>query len=328
MTEKMCNNQSDFRLIKEAIVNSKHLVITTHINPDGDCITSVLVFSAILRRLEKSHSIILDDTIPHKFDFLPDIHNFDIFDRESQLESMDTLVILDSSTLERIGRISECIPKNITIVNIDHHSSNIRYGNVNYIDDSESSTVEIIYSLHQSYPFEVTQEIATLVYTGIICDTGRFLFPNTTNRSLHVASEMIKKGASPSEIANSIYYRNKPETIQGLVSALSTIKYYFNGRVAGMELSNGAGSPIQSIDTEGFVDYLLTIEGTEVEFFIYEKESNVFRISFRSKNNIDVNAIAQELGGGGHKRASGCTVQGRLEDVRKRVLEILSQHMK
>ena len=174
----------------------------------------------------------------------------------------------------------------------------------------------------------VTPTIATLVYTGIMCDTGRFLFPNTNSRSLSVCSQMIRLGANSERIAEKIYFRTSQQTIRALAQALSTIEFHYNGAVACIHLSNGFLNSDEKIDTEGFVDNLLAVDGTEVEFFMLEVEPSIFRVSFRSKHFIDVNAIAKTFGGGGHKRASGCCISGTVDEVKSKIFEVIEKHLK
>jgi phosphoesterase RecJ-like protein len=173
----------------------------------------------------------------------------------------------------------------------------------------------------------ITKSIAQMVYAGIVCDTGRFLFPNTTFRSLAVCTEMMKYGASPSVIGEKLYCRTNQTTIRSLAVALSTLEFHFDESVACISLSNGTLKEMEDLDTEGFVDYLLAIEGTIVEFFMFEMEPETYRISFRSKNKVDVNRVAKALGGGGHARAAGCILQGDLAHVKRRILNELQHHL-
>lgn len=313
--------------IQECVQRNDDFLITTHVNPDGDSIASVLVFASILKYLGKSYYILIDDSIPKKFNFLSGIEEILRFDRQSHRFRPMVLVVLDSSDFERIGSVCEIISPETVIINIDHHPSNQGFGNINVVDAKESSAVEIVYALLTYCNIPVTPEIATLVYTGIMCDTGRFFFPNTNSRSLRVCSEMVRMGASPDHIAEKIYYKSSRNTIFALSVALSTLEFYFDGTVTCIHLSNDILSSSDDVDTEGFVDYLLAIEGTEVEFFMLEKRPNCFRVSFRSKRYVDVNKIAQTFGGGGHTRASGCTIEGSVEEVKKKILDVLRVYL-
>ena len=313
--------------LQRCVKNGDDFLITSHINIDGDSITSCLAFASLCTHLGKKFSILIDDEIPHKFDFLSGISQIQQCSISFDVFNPHVVVVLDSSNRERIGKVSDMIPPGIDIINIDHHPSNIHFGTINLINPDESSTVEIIYSLLDLWNVPISPEIATYIYTGIMCDTGRFIFSNTTHRSLAICSEMINKGASPEFIAKNLYYRTSQETIRALAAALSTIEFHFNGRVACIYLSNGILSNKEKLDTEGFVDYLMAIEGTEVEFFMMEKLPNVFKVSFRSKLDVDVNAVAHKFGGGGHTSASGCTIEGDVEEIKKKILDELRNYM-
>jgi len=313
--------------IQDFIQSEDDFLITSHIHPDGDSIASVLVFGSILKQLGKRYQILLDDRVPRKFDFLSGIDEVSCIDDASLSFSPRVLITLDSSNLERIGRVQAVIPGNIPVINIDHHLSNETFGTLNLVNAEESSTVEIVYDLYSSMNLPFSADVATYIYTGILCDTGRFLFPNTTSRSLAICSEMIEYGASPDTIADKLYFRMSRDTVHALASALSTLEFHFDGVVSCIYLANGAYSGSDRIDTEGFVDFLLAIDQTEVEFLMVEKEPNLFRISFRSKNKVDVNEVAKHFGGGGHTRASGCTLSGTVGDVKQKILDVLEGYL-
>ena len=281
--------------IQECIQKEDGFLVTTHVNPDGDSLSSVLAFGAFLGHFNKNYTILLDDTVPKKFDFLPHIDKIVPYNQQKIEGCVKNIVVLDSSDLGRIGTVQEIITSETTIINIDHHPSNQQYGQFNVVDQKESSTAEIVYSFYSLLDIPITPDIATLFYTGILCDTGRFLFPNTTYRSLRICAEMVQKGAQPGYIAEQVYCKTSPETIHALNRALSTIEFHFNGLVSCIYLENGILASYEKADTEGFVDYLLAIDGTEVEFFMIEIEPNTFRVSFRSKNSVDVNKVAERF---------------------------------
>ena len=313
--------------IRNALIQNDHFLVTTHIHPDGDSIASILLVGCVLDVLKKEFRLIIDDAVPRKFDFLQGVGR--ICTNSEQLGAFRPGggIILDASHRDRTGKIHHLIPADVPLINIDHHPSNTQFGSINLVDVEESSTTEIVYALIRSMEIPVSQSMASMVYSGIVCDTGRFLFPNTTLRSMAVCTEMIKKGASPSDIGENLYCRTNQTTIRALAVALSTLEFHFDERVACISLSNGTLEKMTDLDTEGFVDYLLAIEGTIVEFFMFEIEKDLFRISFRSKNKVDVNRVAKDLGGGGHARAAGCVIRGDLNSVKNRILNALRNHL-
>ena len=313
--------------IRDRIRKEDEFVITTHINPDGDSIASVLLVAALLRHFGKRYRILLDDDVPGKFDFLATVEEIQCYDGGVQQKDARVLFVVDATSLDRIGSVRGMISENAEIINIDHHTSNLRFGAIDFIKEEESSTAEVVYELLSFLEVPITPEIATIVYTGVICDTGRFLFPNTNLRSLSVCTEMVERGAVADEIAKKIYCRTSQGTIRALSAALATLEFHFDGVVSCMVLENGCVQSEAKIDTEGFVDHLLSIEGTEVEFFMCEKAPNCFRVSFRSKRYVDVNQVAARFGGGGHKRASGCTVEGSVGEVKAHILAVVKEFL-
>jgi phosphoesterase RecJ-like protein len=323
MKSKIQSHQKHISEIKALIESRDRFLITTHVHPDGDSIASVLLFAAILDHFGKSYCIVVDDTIPRKFDFLSNVKTIHSYEGFQCPFPPDAIVILDVSTLQRIGRVSELIRPEHRIVHIDHHPESEQLGHSHLLDSGESSTVELVYYLASVCGLPVTREIATMVYSGILCDTGRFLFPNTTHRSLEICADMIKKGADPGTIADRIYHRNSPQTLKALSDALSTLEFHCGGAVSCMHLNHNTWQSREKLDTEGFIDFLLTVEGTEVEFFMLKIKPDLFKISFRSKTYVDVNAVAKGFGGGGHTRASGCYMEGNEEQVKGKILAVL-----
>lgn len=312
-----------FSKIEDFLRTRDRFLLTTHVRPDGDCIASTLLMTYVLESFRKEYRVIIDDVVPSKFDFLSGIQRIESFDETGVAYSPKAVIVLDATSLDRIGRVAKLVGDAPT-VNIDHHASNVQFGTLNLVGE-ESSTAEVVYSLIRHLGMPVSAEMAATVYTGIVCDTGRFLFPNTTLESLSVCRDMVAHGASPDYIGEKVYCRTSQETIRALAEALATVEFHSDGAVASMYLKNGC--VCDAVDTEGFVDHLLSIEGTEVEFFMCEIAPKVFRVSLRSKQYVDVNAVAALFGGGGHKRASGCTVEGSVEEVKRRILEVVEKHL-
>lgn len=327
MESKIHSHRQAFLKIQELIQRNERFLIATHVHPDGDSVASVLIFAAILDYFRKPVSILLDDDIPKKFDFLPGIDRIRRFDPQAANEMPDVAVILDLSSLDRLGEVRRIVPPESKIVQIDHHPNVHPLGQTSVLDDRESSTTELVYLflLHCGVP--VTPEIATLVYTGIICDTGRFLFPNTTSQSLLICSDMINKGACPETIAKRLYYRSSQNTLRALAKALSTVEFFSDGRVSCMHLNKDEFNHNEKIDTEGFIDSLLAVDGTEVEVFLLKVKPRLYKASFRSKETVDVNEIARIFGGGGHSRASGCQIEGTVEEVKEKILRVLKERL-
>lgn len=323
MKHRQALHKNKFSEIQDLIQQEDDFLITTHINPDGDCITSVLTMGRILQALGKKYIIVLSDPVPKKFHFLPDVDTIKHFDTVDCSLKKKVAIVLDASNKERFGNVMDCVDACEIVINIDHHPSNTFFGTLNLVDPEESSSVEIVYHLIKYWGFEISPEISTMIYTGIMCDTGRFLFPNTTYRSMIICSEMIQKGASPELIGDQLYFRKSFATMKALGDALATLELYFEGKVACVALSCHCNGTKEPLDTEGFVDYLMMVDGTEVVFLMLEKEPGEIKISLRAKNYVNVNDVAANFGGGGHARAAGCLIKGTFTEAKSKLLNAI-----
>ncbi len=327
MKVKQQLHQDTLSRISKTIHDRDDFLITTHINPDGDCVTSVLSIAYILKVLGKRYEILMADPIPEKFQFLSDVDSILHLEVSKLSFEPKTAIALDASTAERFGNVKPFVEECEMIINIDHHPSNSFFGDIDLVDPEESSTVEIVYHLIKYMDIEITDELATLIYTGIMCDTGRFLFPNTTHRSMKICAEMIQCGASPEIIGDYLYFQKSFDTMKALGEALSTLELYQDGKVACVELDCRCYEREQSLDTEGFVDYLMMINGTEVEFLMLQKEPGKIKVSLRSQKYVNVNDVASVFGGGGHARAAGCTIEGTFAEAKSQILKAIEESM-
>ena len=294
------------------------ILITAHVQPDGDAIGSTLAAMLILRSLGKTAQIFIDDTVRKNLHALP---HFEEIRRPVADENFDAdlLLILDTSA-DRIGNVRKLTTA--PALNIDHHVTNTG-ANVDelYVDSSAAATCEIVYKLAAELDAIITPEIATCLYTGLATDTGFFQFSNTRADTLAVASELIRCGVSPHFISEQLESKSLAE-VRGLATALNSLKMYFGDKVAGMTIDNASAAKFDS--TEGFIDEIRVIETVDVAFLITEKAQNFCRVSMRSKG-VDVSKIAAALGGGGHVRAAGCTLKMPLADAEKILVDAIGK---
>lgn len=294
------------------------ILITAHVQPDGDAIGSTLAAMLILRSLGKTAQIFIDDTVRKNLHALP---HFEEIRRPVADENFDAdlLLILDTSA-DRIGNVRKLTTA--PALNIDHHVTNDG-ANVNelYVDSSAAATCEIVYKLAAELDATITPEIATCLYTGLATDTGFFQFSNTRADTLAVASELIRCGVSPHFISEQLESKSLAE-VRGLADALNSLKMYFGDKVAGMTIDNASAAKFDS--TEGFIDEIRVIETVDVAFLITEKAQNFCRVSMRSKG-VDVSKVAASLGGGGHVRAAGCTLKMPLADAEKILVDAIGK---
>lgn len=293
----------------EKLQAANKILITAHVQPDGDAIGSTLALMQMLHNLGKTAQIFIDDTVRKNLHALP---HFEEIRRPKDGEKFDAdlMVILDTSP-DRIGNVGKLT--DAPIVNIDHHVTNKGDGVNLYVEPEAAATCEIIFKLAQELGATITQEIATCIYTGLATDTGFFQFSNTRAETLMTAAELIRCGVSPNFISEQLEKKSLVE-VRGLATALNSLKMFYDDRVAGMILDHAATKTFDS--TEGFIGEIRVIETVDVAFLITEKEPNVCRVSMRSKG-VNVAQIADKLGGGGHIRAAGCTLKTTLAEAEK-----------
>lgn len=316
--------------LKRIIKEDDNFLISSHINPDGDSIGGILAMGWLLIRLNKKYAIVIDSPPSEKFRYLSGFEKIlrysdnikPNFTSASGSWVPQNLIIIDAPNLERLERVNKLIPENIRIINIDHHESNSAFGDINHIDLKASACTEIIYDLILSFGMPIDKELAECIYTGIIIDTGRFRFSNTTSKSLAIASKLLEAGARISFIAEWLYHTNSMETLKGLGVLLTSLETDADGRVAFVYFDNKYLRTKEGamMDSEGFVNYPLSIDGVEIAILLQEFEKGRVRISLRSKNKINVNEIAKVFGGGGHAKAAGCRINGTIAEAKRLLL--------
>lgn len=299
------------------LASAQRVVITAHVNPDGDAIGSSLGLMHILRSLGKDARVLLDDDIPAIFAVLP---GYDIIGRPSTEEEpieADLVVVLDTST-DRTGCTLQAV-KAPHILNIDHHQTNDASAEYTYVAPARAATAEIIYDLTRELPVKMTKDMAMCIYTGLATDTGFFRFSNTTSHTMRAAAEMLDLGVEPNVISESL--EQKPyKTVRDIGEAISMTKMFADGHAAGIFLDEATTARMQS--TEAFIGMIRVIQGVDIAVVLKVKEKDICRVSMRSKG-IDVSRIALQFGGGGHTRAAGCTLLMPFEDAKRTICEAI-----
>ena len=302
--------------VLECIARRQRFLLTSHARPDGDAVGSVLACAQILRRLGKQADVVLSDGIPHIYRPLPCANQ--VLQTRTVNGSYEAVIILECDSIERT-RLEGLDSK--FLINIDHHRSGKAFGDINWIDPSACATAEMIYRLGREAGVEISCEIATCLYTAVMTDTGSFRFAGTTDRTFALAGELVRCGADPVRCAQDVYFANPTSKMRLLGSALSTLKR--EGRVAWMHVTRAQIDYCGAFDedAEGLVNYVVSIAGVQVAVFFREMPDKRYRVSLRSKGAVDVAAIAEGFGGGGHHNASGCSLDGPLSVATERMLE-------
>ena len=304
----------------EKLMAAKKLLITAHVNPDGDAVGSVLGLSAFLRGRGKTVTVMIDDKLPKNLSFLPGYDRI-VRPEEGKKADAELLVILDTG-LDRIGEVAKAA-EGLPVLNIDHHISNDGKADFLY-NDNRAAASEMIFEIVDHLGGDFTPEIATPLYTGMATDTGFFKFSNTRPETMRAAARLLEAGVRPEQVSESL--EEKPESIvRGQAAALQTMELSYGGRVAGLYLDKELATSLET--TEGFIDFVRVIEGVEIAVLIKCMDENFCRVSVRSKG-LDVSKVAMKFGGGGHIRAAGFPIRKPLAEAKKDVLEALGEVLK
>ena len=285
--------------------------LSTHINPDGDAIGSELGLYLFLTRLGKSVKIFNTDAVPGNYKFLPCWENIEGIHALSTYQP-EVLIVLDASTLERIGKtLAKALLPIHKLVNIDHHATAEAFGDINLIMPSASSTSEIVYKLIKYHQTPIDKSCALCLYTGLMFDTGCFRYSNTTAETHRIAAELIEIGEfAPDEVYRNVYEQLPVAKIRLSSEILRTLQVTDDGKIASVYATQSmlrkTGATADAI--EGIVNQIQAIAGVEVALCVSEMADRSAKVSLRSQGHVDVSQLAAEFKGGGHARAAGCRV--------------------
>ena len=313
-------------IIKE-IKKANSIVILTHESPDGDAVSSSLSMMHAIAQLGKNADIIIPE-YPKDFDFLP---GADKIKKESDIKQYDLAISVDCSDLKRLEGSEEYFETAKETIQIDHHSINAMFADLNYVDPVSPACCQILIGMFEYFGIEINKEIGTCILTGIITDTGAFQYSGVTPETLEFAAEILRKGVNMSKICQQVL-RNKSKANCELTKLLyDRMEFLEDGKIviSYITLQDNENVNAQLGDDEGLVEIERDIEGVEVAVLLKEKEGkNGFKASLRSKENVNVSDVCFLLGGGGHPRAAGCFISGSLEQAREKILKAIKQEMR
>jgi len=313
------------RRIIDAVKPLQHLCVVGHMRPDGDCIGSQLGLALALINSGKDVVCWNQDPVPPKLRFL-DSHQ--IFERPRPGRTFDAVIATDSASYERLGSVREHITDRQLLINIDHHASNTRFGDLNWVAPREPASGTLIFRLLKEAGWPITGHIADCLFTAISTDTGSFQYPTTRPATYQVAGELVKRGANLGVISNQVYNSYPLSRVKLLGHVFNSFRLQHDDQIGYFWLRQEdyerTGATVE--DTEGLIDHIRAIETVIVACVFEEVGPNVTRISLRSKSEaIDVNAIACQFGGGGHKAAAGARIDGDPATVQRQVLAAIKQ---
>jgi len=320
---------SKFEEIGRILREHQRFAILGHVRPDGDALGSQLALALSLQQLGKEVRVWNEDGMLEKYSFLPRAEL--LTKPPSTPEVVDVAVALDTAIQNRLGTALPAVRSAKIWINIDHHLSNPCYGDVVYVDPAAPATAEIVFRLIKSQGLPFNRDIAENLYAAISSDTGSFQYPQTSARTFEIAAELIRTGLDVGRLSQQLYENYPRRRLELLRELLRTMRFERGGRVASFSLSSKTAAELGVLpeDNEGSIDHLRAIHGVIVAVFFEELADGKVRISMRSKSDVvNVCAICQKFGGGGHTLAAGARVRGTLDEVEEKVLEEIGEVLK
>jgi bifunctional oligoribonuclease and PAP phosphatase NrnA len=315
--------------LAEVLVSARKVVVATHIHPDGDAIGSQVALVRLLHLRGVEAVAVLPDELPYNFRFLDpagEIRCTTEGRAEACMRDADVVAIVDLSKADRLGRLMDpllAIPGRR--VCIDHHTEGDFPAHAALIDPSASSTGELVMELAHVLlgPAPLPRELALPLYVAILTDTGGFRFTNTIPRTHRLVAELLASGIEPNQVHHEVYEKNKPEVLRLLGMALSELRTEVAGRLAWMNITQESlrATSARPEDVDGFVDLPRTLEGVQIVILFMELASGRLKVSLRSRDGVNVQRLAADLGGGGHVHAAGILMEGPWNRARESVLE-------
>ncbi|MBN2795882.1 MAG: bifunctional oligoribonuclease/PAP phosphatase NrnA [Clostridia bacterium] len=317
-----------FKIFKTILDHQNSCLIIPHQSPDGDCLGSSFALSHFFDQNKCTNHILMDDTIPTNYLFL---------EKENMIRSMDVLdnnfmydyiIILDTSSKDRVGALPEVLTYGKQIIVIDHHKTNAYFGDHNIVD-MISSVGEILYNMMIDLNYAFDAEIAIGLYTSIITDTGEFRYSNTTPEAIRAVANLFETGFDFEQVNRNIFSNQPLSKVKLKSEALSNLKLYHNNQVAIMSVTQEMLNRLkcEMFHSDGIVEAGRDIEGVEVSVLLKEMNPGNIKVSLRSKSFVDVSEVSLIFGGGGHVRAAGCTVNDHLNAVEEKIAKLLGERL-
>jgi bifunctional oligoribonuclease and PAP phosphatase NrnA len=318
---------STWESLHHFIEAADHILVVSHVDPDGDAVSSTLATASILRAYGKKVTMANSSPIPKRFFFLPGVEN--ILQPQQIKEKFANVVTVDCADAKRVGACASLYTDPVKILNIDHHISNDGFGDINLVLPDAAATVDILFDWMESMGLVWDRALATIIYTGMLTDTGGFRYSNTTPQLFRKAAQLLEVGIEADRIAHHVLETMTMGQAQLLQTALSNLKCSEDGLIAWITLriADVRRTDVNSEDAAGIVNYARNIVGVEVGILFWEEEAEWIKIGLRSCDRVNVAAVAKQMGGGGHARAAGCMYQGTIEQAQGEVLARLFREL-
>lgn len=319
---KEINNSSE--IIAGQLLTRDNFLLLGHIIPDGDCVGSMAALQLGLEAKGKKAEVMLQDQVPDIYKFLPVTARFrHEWPRGIHIQN---IIFLDCSDINRIGeRISCDLNSSAATFNIDHHATNDYFADYNWVEPKAAATAELIFALLKAMQVKINAEMATALFSGLVMDTGKFMYSSTTDKTMITAAHLLQAGADINQVRINLFESKTWEEILLLRLALNNISISDDERIAWISLPYKEIQAIGALDIhpENIINYTREIKDVEVGILFREINPGLIKIGFRARGNIDAAQIAAKLGGGGHQQAAGATYEGSLAQAENMVIKLV-----
>lgn len=308
---------------KQFLLEHDDYLIVSHVQPDGDAVSSTVTVGWLLSCLGKTFTMMNEGEIPQRMRFLWNADRIVNMTEQPPQRKYKAVICVDCADFARVGLTKQYFEEDALILNIDHHPTNDGYGTVNIIKPDAAATAEILFDFVGQFPIEVDKAAATAIYTGLLTDTGGFRYANTSPNVMTTASKLLEYGVDGPMLAQILLEQVTLPQVRILNQALSSLKMTDDGKIAWVVITpeDMVACGAANEDLEGIVNYPRNIEGVEVGIFFKVIHDQAVKVSLRSAGKVNVAALAQTFGGGGHVLAAGCRLEGSLDDIVDRVLK-------
>src|SRR5574344_1512552 len=312
------------------IKNSKNILIVSHVNPDGDTLGAMCaMFNSIKLRYKKQPDMLILSKLPKVYEYLPSVNLARHVDEFDKSMVYDLVIAVDIASLDRLNDAKILFDKAKSTINIDHHVTNKKYGDLVYVEPHASSSGEVLYKILKENDWKIDLDIATCLYTAILTDTGAFRFENTSSCALKCASELVSLSVNPQQLFKQCYESKSKSMVLFQAYCVGKAEFVDDDKIAYTIVYKKDIENFKAGDdyTDGIAEKLRAINSTKVSFVVKEVDSRTCKISMRSKH-ADIAVVCSTFGGGGHKFAAGCTVKSSTKDtVQKLLKEIRKQDL-
>ncbi|MEW4369283.1 DHH family phosphoesterase [Paenibacillus kandeliae] len=312
---------------KAFVEEHDNFLVVSHVQPDGDAVSSTVAVGWLLSCLGKQFTLVNEGPIPKRMQYLTLSGEIINLLEDGGKREYQHIICVDCADFKRVGLVKDWMSESASMLNIDHHPTNDRYGAVNVVKDDAAATAEVLFDWINLFDVEWTKEAAEAIYTGLLTDTGGFRYSSTSPKVMEIASRLLELGVKGPDLAETLLEEVTLPQVKVLGLALSTLELEENGRIAHVYVTpeHMIQAGAENEDLEGIVNYPRNIQGVEVGIFFKVIDDHAVKASLRSAGRIDVAAVAQHFGGGGHIKAAGCRLEGSLEQVKQQVVSYIKE---